>query len=339
MISTNSQVRLYGGTMYPPPVSNSSLSVSGTTGTSAPPRITRTPSPSPSEIVALKQKGIFNVRASIARRTKGQLICLCFTLGVLLVVTILFAVFHNNLVNWIRPTANAIHGWKAGWLIPIVILAIMSFPPIIGHEIIMIILGVVWGPWAGFGIASAGTLVGEIANFFVYSTLCRARCEKYEKTKIDYACLARVVREGGLKVAIIVRYSIIPPHFSTVVFATCGMKFWVFLVSAIVSLPRHFITVYIGVTLNDEAKDVTSTTKEKIITYIVLAATIVVSVVALRYVNKLTQNVKDDVIYQRRKARQVKEELVNGSLGANASTATTLDKSTTSISLEPRIPV
>ncbi len=41
---------------------------------------------------------------------------------------------------------------------------------------------------------------------------------------------------------------------TTVVFATCGMKFWVFLLSAIVSLPRHFITVYIGVTLDDEVK-------------------------------------------------------------------------------------
>ncbi len=30
------------------------------------------------------------------------------------------------------------------------------------------------------------------------------------------------------------------------------MKFWVFILSAIVSLPRHFATVYIGVALEDE---------------------------------------------------------------------------------------
>jgi len=173
-----------------------------------------------------------------------------------------------------------------------------------GQELIIIVVGLVWGLWVGFAIAAAGTLVGEIANFFVFSTLCRARCERYERTKIDYGCLARVVREGGIKIAIITRYSLIPPHFTTVVFATCGMKFWVFLLSAIVSLPRHFITVYIGVTLDDEVKDHDkSLKKEKIITLIVLCVTIGISVGAFRYINRLCDNVKGEVIYQRRKNR------------------------------------
>lgn len=33
-----------------------------------------------------------------------------------------------------------------------------------------------------------------------------------EKTKMYYACLARVVREGGFKVALIARLSAIPGH-------------------------------------------------------------------------------------------------------------------------------
>jgi hypothetical protein len=41
---------------------------------------------------------------------------------------------------------------------------------------------------------------------------CRARGEKLEKTKINYACLAKVVRDGGFKVALIARFSAIPDH-------------------------------------------------------------------------------------------------------------------------------
>ena len=41
---------------------------------------------------------------------------------------------------------------------------------------------------------------------------CRSRGEKLEKTKINYGCLARVVREGGFKIALIARLSAIPGH-------------------------------------------------------------------------------------------------------------------------------
>lgn len=60
----------------------------------------------------------------------------------------------------------------AGWVIPIVILFVISFPPLFGHEvraisisgsalmsqIVTILVGVVWGLWKGFGIVAAGQL-------------------------------------------------------------------------------------------------------------------------------------------------------------------------------------
>lgn len=39
---------------------------------------------------------------------------------------------------------------------------IMQF---IGHELIIIVVGVVWGLGVGFAIAAGGTLCGEIANY------------------------------------------------------------------------------------------------------------------------------------------------------------------------------
>ena len=47
---------------------------------------------------------------------------------------------------------------------------------------------------------------------------CRARGEKLEKTNIFYACLARVVRDGGFKIALIARLSAIPGHCKAMLF-------------------------------------------------------------------------------------------------------------------------
>ena len=41
---------------------------------------------------------------------------------------------------------------------------------------------------------------------------CRSRGEKLERTNITYGCLARVVRDGGLIIALIARLSAIPGH-------------------------------------------------------------------------------------------------------------------------------
>lgn len=41
---------------------------------------------------------------------------------------------------------------------------------------------------------------------------CNARGKRYEETKIKYALYAQVVREGGLKMPTIMRFTAIPGH-------------------------------------------------------------------------------------------------------------------------------
>lgn len=64
----------------------------------------------------------------------------------------------------------------------------------------------------GFGITALGTLLGEIANFFVFKFLCTSRARKIEQKSISYACTATVIREGGFLVALMARYSFLPGH-------------------------------------------------------------------------------------------------------------------------------
>lgn len=52
-----------------------------------------------------------------------------------------------------------------GWLVPIAVLIVLSIPPLFGHEIVVILIGLTWGLGVGFGIAAAGTIIGELGTF------------------------------------------------------------------------------------------------------------------------------------------------------------------------------
>ncbi len=110
---------------------------------------------------------------------------------------------------------------------------------------------------------------------FQHSTFrycCRGRSEKAETKNLRYALISEIIREGGLKMAIMVRYSAIPAHsmsqacegsprcvtdlaqiVSTAIFATAGMSVWTFLIAAFLALPKQLASVYLGSAENSGA--------------------------------------------------------------------------------------
>ncbi|TFY50260.1 hypothetical protein EVJ58_g11121, partial [Rhodofomes roseus] len=316
----------------------------------------RTPSPTPSEAEELTKTSLFDWKAMSSWRywIRKEWACACsfslFVLGgagvlcwvlsivagyyviftIALVATILFTVYHTQIVKWLQPAANWMHGLKFGWLIPIAILFVISFPPLFGHEIVAIICGLVWGLGIGFAIVCAGTFIGEIGNFYAFKYCCAARGHKLEQTDLRYACLARVVRQGGIKIALIARLSAIPGHFTTAVFSACGMSIWTFIVAAILSLPKQFITVYLGVALEQSDKS-GSSTRDTIVKDVVVGITVIITFVAMWYIYNLMNKAKPEVIYERRKARQTKLMGLGSSPYSNSS----MLQSTASVAFNP----
>ncbi|KAJ3931906.1 MAG: hypothetical protein NXY57DRAFT_1005441 [Lentinula lateritia] len=298
-----------------PPMNNYPKPSSGLDGSGLPfsanvhldPRagLNRTPSPTPSEAKEL-QTGAIDFKAMMNWRfwIRREWLWYYVALVIITVITALITIFHDQIVGWLTPFTQWLHGLKFGWLVPIGILFVLSFPPLFGHEIVAILCGLVWGLWIGFAIVAAGTFIGEIGNFYAFKYCCRARGEKMEKTKISYACLAKVVRDGGFKIALIARLSAIPGHFTTAVFSTCGMNVFVFSIAAILSLPKQFITVYLGVILGEAAGQ--ESTKQKLISDGVVAITVIVTIAACWYLLRKMNQVKPDIIHARRKARQAK---------------------------------
>ncbi|TYJ53388.1 hypothetical protein B9479_005988 [Cryptococcus floricola] len=221
-----------------------------------------------------------------------------------IVLVCLMSLYHDEIVDWLRPVADWMKDLTAGWTIPIAVFFVLSFPPLFGHEIVAVLCGVVWGLWEGFGITSAGTLLGEIGNFYAFKYCLKSHAEKYEKNNMNYACLAHVVREGGFFIIFVVRLSAIPGHFTTAVFATCGMNIWIFTLAAILTLPKQashppstpLIVVYLGVLFDDTE----SSSKEKWISRGVLIGGFLITIASAWYIWREMHKVRP-IVWRRRK--------------------------------------
>ncbi|EMD85972.1 hypothetical protein COCHEDRAFT_1117116 [Bipolaris maydis C5] len=171
------------------------------------------------------------------------------------IITVIITIKHDEVVAKLRPWSEKVRDLPAGWLIPIVILVIISFPPLFGHEIIALLCGVVYGLWIGFAIVAAGTFIGEVGTWYAFKYAFRSKALKLERTNLNYGALARLTRDGGFFIVLVIRLSAIPAHFSTAVFSTCDVKFWHFVVATFFSLPKQIFLVYLGVLLLQQSND------------------------------------------------------------------------------------
>ena len=214
-------------------------------------------------------------------------------LVLLLIAIAVVAIYHHQIVIALHPFVLSmrnlkINGVEVGWLIPVAVLFIISFPPLFGHEIVIILCGLVWGLWLGFAIVCLGTLLGELANYWTFKYACSGRAAKLEKKDLNYACMCVVIREGGFWIAFLARLSAIPGHLVTPVFATTGMSLTIFTAATVLSMPKQLAGVYLGTLFNTS-----SSTEEQqggkgssAVKYSVLGLTFLVTVVAALYIYK-----------------------------------------------------
>lgn len=173
------------------------------------------------------------------------LVVVVFTLSSLL------SSYHTQIAMYLKPYQDQISKASWSWIIPTVLLIIVSFPPLFGHELIILVAGMVWGLWIGFAIACAGTFLGELATYFAFKHMISRRSQKIEERSVTYATLAKLMRDGGLMMVILVRASAMPGHVCTAMQATIGIGFWIFTIACFVTLPKQFALVYVGVMLGD----------------------------------------------------------------------------------------
>ncbi|CAE6439670.1 unnamed protein product [Rhizoctonia solani] len=264
--------------------------------------IRRSGSPTPSEKGELKQYDGFLKQAfrKESYRNKGFVVTVVVFI-ILIAITILLSVFHKQIVTALLPAGKWVKQAPAGWLIPIALLVVLSIPPLFGAEIVHLLCGMFYGLGVGFLLVCVGTVLGEALTFFMFRYCLRSRADKLERgtSSPQWAALARVIREGGFWVALVIRYSAIPTHIGTALFAACGMNFWVFLLTLVLSLPRQLAGVYIGVLAEEDAEGHPSKT-DKTISTVVLVITIVITIVAMRWISGRRKAAALTIIRERR---------------------------------------
>ncbi|KAL2151742.1 hypothetical protein VTH82DRAFT_6840 [Thermothelomyces myriococcoides] len=232
--------------------------------------------------------------------------------AIALALTILITIKHDEVVATLRPWSEKVRDLPAGWLIPIAILIIISFPPLFGHEIVAVLCGVVYGLWIGFGIVAAGTFLGELCTWFAFRHMFRRKAEKLERTNLNYGSLARLTRDGGFWIVLVIRFSAIPSHFSTAVFSTCGVNFWSYAFATFVTLPKQIFLVYLGVLLLQDKPD----NSVKNMVFAVAFAVTVVMAVYIAYKMRKVKKVLLAEQAERRKAR-LREDDASAEEGIN----------------------
>jgi hypothetical protein len=70
-------------------------------------------------------------------------------LGILaIVIAVLFEVYKKDFERWAKPLTDWLREREAwSWTIPVAILFILSFPPLFGHELVQLIVGVSTQMW------------------------------------------------------------------------------------------------------------------------------------------------------------------------------------------------
>lgn len=264
--------------------------------------IRRSGSPTPSEKEELKQldgfiKKLFRKESWKDKNFRVTVVVVV----VLIVIAILLSVFHQDIIDALAPASEWVRNAPGGFLIPIAILIILSIPPLFGAEIVHILCGMIYGAGIGFLIVCVGTVLGEALTFYMFRYCLRSRAEKLEQGKggFQWAALARVIRQGGFWVALVIRFTAIPTHIGTALFAVCGMNFFTFLTTLVLSLPRQFAGVYIGELAAESAEGQTSKT-DKTITTVVIVVTIVITIIAMKWIDRRMRPAALEIIRERR---------------------------------------
>ncbi|ODO09956.1 hypothetical protein I350_02179 [Cryptococcus amylolentus CBS 6273] len=226
----------------------------------------------------------------------------------IVVVVALMAFFHHSIINWLSPFVKRLRELKGGFAIPAAILFVLSFPPLFGNEIVIVLVGLVWGLGKGFAIVVVGLGLGEFCVFLMFKHWCHTRAQRMTRKSLNYACLAQAIQDGGLLMAWIVRLSVIPTQ---AVLAVCGLPTWAFILALIGALPKQLISVYVGgmsPTSPIVLGNTNASTDSHVISDCVFAACALITIGALIFIYKRMLKVRRKVILSMRedlKARHV----------------------------------
>lgn len=169
------------------------------------------------------------------------------TVGSVFIAFVLLSfIFHERILDWAKPIAQKYTQKPGGFLLPSLLLIIVSIPPLFGHEFISFLTGFIYGN-IGFLIVVISTTLGESLLFLSFRHFFKHKLIAFRAKYENYDIFVRVIEESGAIMILAIRTSAIPSHFSTPLFAsveTIEYKTW--LICCLASSFSLYPPVYFG---------------------------------------------------------------------------------------------
>ncbi|KAK9900402.1 hypothetical protein P389DRAFT_11847 [Cystobasidium minutum MCA 4210] len=230
----------------------------------------------------------------LSPKAKKRLIWVGVLAIVVLIIIILFEVFKDDFERWVTPLRDWLREREAwSWVIPVAVLIVLSIPPLAGHEVVQIVVGLAYPLGVGIGIAIAGAILGEALCFILFKYALSERVRRKTEQKVSWAAVARVSQEAGFKGVMIIRYSVVPPHLANPIFATTGMSFGLYMLTVVLSLPKQIIFVVLG---DPSAKGKTGAKIGKVVAVGVL---VIVTLLGTRWISRRIAIAKKEIEAER----------------------------------------
>ncbi|KAG8960736.1 Tlg2-vesicle protein [Tulasnella sp. 419] len=149
----------------------------------------------------------------------------------------------QTLYNWSQELKKL----KYGWLILISIIAITSFPPLVGWSTSVSVCGFAYG-LKGWFVAAAGAIIGAAMTFLVLRYFFKKKIRSWTQHNAKWQALEAVIRARGLPLIILIRLCPLPPWvYANTMFASIEtVSFFQFMVATVVYTPRLMFAVWIG---------------------------------------------------------------------------------------------
>ncbi|ORY76691.1 hypothetical protein BCR37DRAFT_415468 [Protomyces lactucae-debilis] len=166
--------------------------------------------------------------------------------GTFALVMLLTIIFHKRILDWAKPLAQKYTQRPGGFLLPSCLLIVVSFPPLFGTEFISILTGFVYGN-LGFLIVLVATTIGDSLLFLSFRYAFRSKLAAFKEQYQNYAIFVSVIEEGGFPMLLAIRFSAVPSHFSTPLFASVlSIEYRYWLLAVVLSSPGLYPPVYFG---------------------------------------------------------------------------------------------
>ncbi|KAG2348371.1 Golgi apparatus membrane protein TVP38 [Suillus weaverae] len=162
-------------------------------------------------------------------------------------VAFIIAVTPARIAQFTFDIAQDLRNLLYGYMLLIVAMTVISFPPFIGHGPFLNLFGFIYG-MGGFIPAAVGTLAGSAIVFITLRMMFGKKLRLWTATNEKWQALEVVIRSRGMPLIILIRMSsLVPWAWSNSLFASiASVSLLQFFIATWFVLPRVFLQVFVG---------------------------------------------------------------------------------------------